>query len=91
MTWPLVLPLLLPAIILRAIFAFNQFYLFEVLQPPWPLTTLAQISFNLLNPSGYRGGQFAASAILNIVTAVILVGFVILLERGARADEGEYA
>ena len=35
-TWPMVLPLLAPVIILRAIFAFNQFYLFYTMQPPAP-------------------------------------------------------
>ena len=42
-TWPLLLPLLAPALIIRGIFAFNQFYLFYVLDPPWPLTTLASL------------------------------------------------
>ena len=31
-TWPLLLPLVIPAIIIRMIFAFNQFYLFYTMQ-----------------------------------------------------------
>ena len=42
-TSPMVLPLVVPAIIIRSIFAFNQFYLFYVLQTPFPLVTLATL------------------------------------------------
>ena len=38
-TWPMLQPLLLPAIIVRVIFTFNQFYLFLTLNPPFPAYT----------------------------------------------------
>jgi ABC-type sugar transport system permease subunit len=86
--WPLLRPLLMPAIIIRAIFAFNQFYLFQVFDPPWPDTTLASLSYWLLNAGGSGGGQFAVSAALNVLTALILVGFILALNRWSRASQG---
>ncbi len=94
-TWPLLSPLMLPAIIIRGIFAFNQFYLFQVFG--WTLrfdaftTTIASVSFNIFNPSsGFAGqsGLFALSALLNIVTMLILVFFVALFNRWSKAGEG---
>lgn len=94
-TWPLLAPLLLPAIIIRGIFAFNQFYLFQVFG--WTFrfdtftTTIASVSFNIFNPSsGSFGatGLFAVSALLNIVTMLILVLFVALFNRWSKAGEG---
>lgn len=94
-TWPLLAPLLLPAIIIRGIFAFNQFYLFQVFG--WTFryeaitTTIANLSFNIFNPSsGFFGqtGLFALSAILNILTMLILVIFVGLFNRWSKAGEG---
>jgi ABC-type sugar transport system permease subunit len=86
-TWPLLMPLLLPAIIIRAVFAFNQFYLFQAFRLGGG--SLANVSYNLFNPSS-RGinGQFAISAALNIITMLILVGFVILFNRWSKAGEG---
>lgn len=87
-TLPLLLPLLFPAIIIRGIFAFNQFYLFQVFRMD---VTLAQISYNIFNPvGGYGqfGGQFAISATLNILTMLILTGFLILFNRSTKAGEG---
>ena len=84
-TLPLLLPLLLPAIIIRAIFAFNQFYLFQVFQYSLNQTTLASLSYSLFNPSS--GGQFSASAIINIITVIILIGFVALFNRETRSKE----
>ncbi len=78
-TLPLLLPLLLPAIIIRAIFAFNQFYLFQVFQYSVNQTTLASLSYSLFNPTS--GGQFSASAIVNIITVIFLIGFVALFNR----------
>jgi hypothetical protein len=34
------------------------------------------------------GGQFAISAVINILTVVILMGFVMLFNRWTRASEG---
>ena len=86
-TWPLLMPLMLPAIIIRGVFAFNQFYLFQAFgKGPG---TLATLSYNIFNPSsGYSNGQFAISAALNILTMLILVGFVILFDRWSKAGEG---
>jgi ABC-type sugar transport system permease subunit len=83
-TWPLLLPLLAPALIIRGIFAFNQFYLFYVLDPPWPLTTLASLSFFVFEGAG----RYAVSAIINIFTVVLLVLFLLWFNRLSRAGEG---
>lgn len=92
-TWPLLSPLVIPAIIIRGIFAFNQFYLIQIfgfLHGNFSMTTLATLSYNIFNPSGFFGanGQFAVSAALNIITMLILVGFVISFNRWSKADEG---
>jgi len=56
-TWPLIYPLIIPAIIIRGIFAFNQFYLFQSFQIP--TITLATLSYNFFNPTGFfNNGQF---------------------------------
>ncbi len=86
-TWPLLYPLLIPAIIIRGIFAFNQFYLFQAFRIG--TGTLATLSYNFFNPSGFFiNGQFAVSAVINIITVVILIGFVILFNRWSKADQG---
>jgi ABC-type sugar transport system permease subunit len=86
-TWPLLMPLVVPAIIIRGIFAFNQFYLFQAFQIGQG--TLATLSYNFFNPSGYFiNGQFAISAVLNIITMLILIGFVVLFNRWSKAGEG---
>jgi multiple sugar transport system permease protein len=88
-TWPLLTPLLIPAIIIRAIFAFNQFYLFQMFvqffggQQYIPVT-LSTYSYYLL----YRGSEFGVSAILNIITILMLIGFVVLFNRWSKAGEG---
>jgi multiple sugar transport system permease protein len=81
-TWPLLLPLFVPAIIIRSIFAFNQFYLFQAFG--FTNSTLATLSYNTFN----EGGQYAISAVINIITVIILVGFVVLLNRGSKIGEG---
>jgi arabinogalactan oligomer/maltooligosaccharide transport system permease protein len=89
-TLPLLMPLLIPALIVRGIFAFNQFYLFQTFF--FQDATLATLSYNIFNPnSGFSrvpGGQFAISAVINILTVIILMVFVILFNRWARAGEG---
>ena len=86
-TWPLLYPLLIPAIIIRGIFAFNQFYLFQAFRIG--TGTLATLSYNFFNPSGFFiNGQFAVSAVINIITVVLLIGFVILFNRWSKADQG---
>lgn len=92
-TWPLLMPLVVPAIIIRGIFAFNQFYLMQIfgfLHSSYFMTTLATLSYNIFNPSGFFGsnGQFAVSAALNIITMLVLIGFVVLFNRWSKAEEG---
>ena len=88
-TWPLLLPLIIPAIIVRGIFAFNQFYLFQAYG--FSDSTLATLSYNIFNPAngfGRYGGQFAVSATINIITVVLLMVFVMIFNRWSRAGEG---
>jgi len=88
-TWPLLLPLLIPAMIVRAIFSFNQFYLFQTFY--FSDTTLAVTSYNIFNPSGGFGGpqgQFAISAVINLIAVVVLMFLVLLFNRWSRASEG---
>ncbi|GAB4482875.1 MAG: hypothetical protein OHK0031_05750 [Anaerolineales bacterium] len=86
--WPLLQPLLLPAIIIRGIFAFNQFYLFQAF---FALeATLATFSYNIFNSGGFHrlAGQYALSAVVNVIAVFALAGFVLLFNRWSRADEG---
>jgi arabinogalactan oligomer/maltooligosaccharide transport system permease protein len=83
-TWPLLLPLLVPAIIIRSIFAFNQLYLFYVLQPPYPLATFSIASFFFFS----EAGQYAVSAVLNLFTVVALAVLILLFNRWSKAAEG---
>lgn len=86
-TWPLLLPLLIPAIIVRGIFSFNQFYLFQTFY--FTDSTLATFSYNIFNPTGFRAqGLFAVSAVINVLTVVILMMIVLLFNRWTRASEG---
>jgi ABC-type sugar transport system permease subunit len=86
--WPMILPLMTPAIILRAIFAFNQFYLFYVANAPFPMITFATLSFFVFNTSGPFGGFFALSAAINVLTVIILAMFLWFFNRWSRATEG---
>jgi ABC-type sugar transport system permease subunit len=85
-TWPLFLPLIMPAIIIRSIFAFNQFYLFQAFN--FTNSTLATLSYNIFNPNSRGGGQFAISAVINFITVIILLGFVVLFNHWSKAGEG---
>ncbi|MEP7359257.1 MAG: ABC transporter permease subunit, partial [Anaerolineales bacterium] len=87
-TWPMVAPLVAPALILRIIFAFNQFYLFYVLNPPGSLYTFSSISFFLFDANHGFGGQFAVSAAINIFTVVVLIGLILWFNRRTLAVEG---
>jgi arabinogalactan oligomer/maltooligosaccharide transport system permease protein len=79
--WPLLMPMIIPAIIIRSIFSFNQFYLFLAFGSG---STLATLSYDVF----INGGQYALSAVINIITTIILVGFVILLNRRNKIGEG---
>lgn len=83
-TWPLLLPLLAPAMIIRAIFSFNQFYLFLVLQPPDPLYTFSIISFFVFSD----GGNYALSAAINLFTVIALIVLILWFNRWSKAAEG---
>ena len=88
-TWPLLQPLVLPALLVRAIFAFNQFYLFQMFIPYYfqtadSMITLSSISYYVL----YQGSEFAFSATINIIALLLLSVFVLLLNRWGKAAEG---
>ncbi|MEI8333559.1 MAG: sugar ABC transporter permease, partial [Chloroflexota bacterium] len=89
-TLPLLLPLVVPALIVRALLAFNQFYLFYALGADY--ATMSTVSFFLFNPSSRGfGGLFAASAALNIFIVVCLLVGLAWIVRRQRAGEVAYA
>jgi ABC-type sugar transport system permease subunit len=86
-TWPLLLPLVVPVIIIRAIFAFNQFYLFYVFFPRPQFSgfgTFAYYSYLYFK----EGGLYSVSAAINMVTILVLVILLILFNRWSKAAEG---
>lgn len=89
-TWPMLLPLLAPALIIRAILAFNQFYLFYVFgyltSGRIPLSTMASESYFVFTPT--FGGMFSVSAAINILIVLVLVLFILWFNRWSRAGEG---
>ena len=68
---PLLAPLLVPALVVRGLLAFNQFYLFYVLYGP--NSTIATASFFTFNPSSGDAGLFAVSAALNLFAVMVLI------------------
>jgi arabinogalactan oligomer/maltooligosaccharide transport system permease protein len=76
-TWPLLLPVLTPVLIIRAILTFNQFYLFYAMQAGYPSITLSAVSFDFFDATSGFGGKFGVAAALNIFTVILLLGFVI--------------
>ncbi len=86
-TWPLLFPLVMPAVLIRAIFAFNQFYLFYAMQTDMPNLTFATLSYYLFAP-GFLGGRFGLSAAVNVFTVVVLVIFILWFNRISKAAEG---
>ncbi len=87
-TLPLLWPLLAPALIVRGIFSFNQFYLFYVMGAPWPVITFSTLSFYLFNTNGRFGGLFALSSAINVLTVVLLIFLILWFDRRTRASEG---
>jgi ABC-type sugar transport system permease subunit len=79
-TLPLLLPLLAPALVIRAVAAFNQFYLFYVLYPPDPTITTATFSYYVFD-SQAGPGLFAVSSAVNVLTLVALGAVVIWFMR----------
>jgi ABC-type sugar transport system permease subunit len=86
-TMPMLLPLLAPVIILRAISAFNQFYLFFALYPPYPYFTLSTLVYYLATP-GYIGGWFGAASTISIITVLVLLGLLAWFDHFSKASEG---
>lgn len=86
-TWPLLMPLVMPAIIIRAIFAFNQFYLFQMfnfINEDFNMYTFARLSYIAV----YDWRWFTGSAIINIITILFLAVFIFLFNRWSKAGEG---
>jgi len=83
-TWPMLMPLLVPAIIIRSIFSFNQFYIFYVLNPPYPVATLSITSFFFFD----QLGQYGVSAAINLFTVLALVVLIWWFNRWSKAAEG---
>ncbi|MGE5378254.1 MAG: carbohydrate ABC transporter permease, partial [Bacteroidota bacterium] len=83
-TWPLLMPLVVPALILRSIFAFNQFYLFYVMNTNFPMVSLAAVSYYFFT----SGNQYAVSAAINIFTVAVLIGLLIWFNRWSKAAQG---
>jgi len=88
-TWPLLLPVLAPVLIIRAILTFNQFYLFYVMQPNYPSLTLSTAAFFFFDATSGFGGQFAVAAALNIFTVILLLGFVIWFSNRKQTQAAE--
>jgi ABC-type sugar transport system permease subunit len=86
-TWPLLLPLVVPVLIIRAIFAFNQFYLFFVFAPIINYEgfgTFAYISYSVFR----YGNNYSISAGINVITVVVLIILLMLFNRWGKAAEG---
>ncbi|MFN2145184.1 MAG: carbohydrate ABC transporter permease, partial [Anaerolineales bacterium] len=83
-TWPMILPLLAPVIILRMITAFNQFYLFYVLNPPGGMATFSLVSYYYVNEYGI----YSLSAALNLFNILILVVLLLFFNRVSNAGKG---
>lgn len=86
-TLPLLVPLVTPVILIRAIAAFNQFYLFDGLHPPL-FNTLSHISYQVFDSSGGYGGQFAVSAAINLLNVLVLIILLVIFNKRTRAAEG---
>ena len=86
-TWPLLLPLVVPVIIIRAIYGFNQFYLFYVFFPSLSdtgLGTYAYYSYQFF----IERNLYSISAAINMVTVIVLVILLLLFNRWSKAAEG---
>ncbi|HEY4721524.1 MAG TPA: hypothetical protein VII92_06730, partial [Anaerolineae bacterium] len=77
-----------PVFIIRIIFAFNQFYLFYVMQAPYPIMTLSTVSFYFFDATSGFGGQFAISAAINLFTVLVLLVLIIWFTRRSHTAEG---
>jgi ABC-type sugar transport system permease subunit len=86
-TWPFLLPLVIPVLIIRAIYAFNQFYLFYVFAPSLrsrSLGTFSYISYLYIKESNL----YSISAAINVVTVIVLIILLVMFSRWSKATEG---
>jgi ABC-type sugar transport system permease subunit len=86
-TWPMLLPLVVPVIIIRAIFSFNQFYLLYVFFPHPQFNgfgTFAYFSYLYFK----EGSLYSISAAINVITVVVLIILLMLFNRWSKALEG---
>ncbi len=86
-TWPMLVPLLIPVIIIRSIFAFNQFYIFYVFSPLARDTGIGTFAYQSYL-SFYNRGQYSASAAINLITVAMLIILLVLFNRWSKAAEG---
>jgi arabinogalactan oligomer/maltooligosaccharide transport system permease protein len=86
-TWPLLLPLVVPVLIIRVIFAFNQFYLIYVFFPSPQFNgfgTFAYFSYLYFK----EASLYSISAAINIITVLILIILLVFFNRWSKAAEG---
>ncbi len=86
-TWPLLMPLVVPVLIIRVIFAFNQFYLFYVFFPSSRFKgfgTFAYYSYNYFKSRGL----YSISAAINVITVIVLIILLLMFTRWSKAAEG---
>jgi arabinogalactan oligomer/maltooligosaccharide transport system permease protein len=88
-TWPLLLPVLTPVLIIRTILTFNQFYLFYVMRTNYPSLTLSTTAFFFFDATSGFGGQFAVAAALNVFTVLVLLVMVIWFMRRKQTNVAE--
>jgi ABC-type sugar transport system permease subunit len=88
-TWPLLLPVLTPVLIIRTILTFNQFYLFYVMQSNYPSWTLSTVAFSFFDATSRYGGQFAVAAAINVFTVLILLVMVVWFMRRSQTNVAE--
>lgn len=88
-TWPLLLPVLTPVLIIRTILTFNQFYLFYVMQTSYPTLTLSTTAFFFFDATSGFGGQFAVAAAINVFTVLVLLVMVMWFMRRKQTNVAE--
>ncbi|PWB53226.1 MAG: hypothetical protein C3F13_09645 [Anaerolineales bacterium] len=86
-TWPLLLPLVIPVLIIRVIFAFNQFYLIYVFFPSPQFNGFGTFAYySYLYFKEY--GLYSISAAINVITVVVLIILLVFFNRWSKASEG---
>lgn len=82
-TWPLLLPILAPVLVIRAIFAFNQFYLFYVFSSQNSPVTLSFLSYYFV-----QQGYYALSAGFNVFVIIVLIIMIAMFNRWSKVSQG---